>query len=100
MDGEDAVEFFKDFGKKFNGDLLIRWDQHFALEGGGSKTRSSRRGCSILREYEHSYREDSTLAGMPISLIQNRSRLEPPIERPFLLGCTRGGLLCQPDTAQ
>jgi hypothetical protein len=39
MDGDDAVEFFEDFGKKFNidfADLHIRWDQHFAPEGGGS----------------------------------------------------------------
>jgi len=39
VDGEDAVEFFKDFGKRFNvdfADLRIRWNQHFAPEGSGS----------------------------------------------------------------
>jgi Protein of unknown function (DUF1493) len=39
MDGDDAVKFFKDFGHKFNvdfADLHIRWNQHFAPEGGGS----------------------------------------------------------------
>jgi hypothetical protein len=39
MDGDDAVEFFKDFGEKFCvdfADLHIRWDQHFVPEGGWS----------------------------------------------------------------
>lgn len=39
MDGDDAAEFFKDFGEKFNvdfADLHIRWHQHFVPEGGGS----------------------------------------------------------------
>ena len=39
MDGDDAVEFFADFGKRFDvdfGDLHIRWDEHFAPEGSGS----------------------------------------------------------------
>jgi hypothetical protein len=37
MDGDDAVEFFKDFGEKFNVDFAdLRWDRHFAPEGGGS----------------------------------------------------------------
>lgn len=39
VDGEDAVEFFKDFGKGFKvdfADLHIRWNQHFAPEGSGS----------------------------------------------------------------
>jgi hypothetical protein len=39
MDGDDAVEFFKDFGGKFNvdfADLHLRWEQHFAPEGSGS----------------------------------------------------------------
>ena len=38
MDGDDPVEFFADFGKRFDvdfGDLHIRWDEHFAPEGSG-----------------------------------------------------------------
>lgn len=37
MAGEDAVEFFDDFGVEFKvdlDDLHIRWDQHFVPEGG------------------------------------------------------------------
>jgi acyl carrier protein len=39
MDGDDAVEFFKDFGAAFKvnlDDLHARWDQHFGPEGGPS----------------------------------------------------------------
>lgn len=39
MDGDDAVEFFKDFAAEFQvnlDDLYARWDQHFGPEGGPS----------------------------------------------------------------
>lgn len=39
MDGDDAVEFFKDFGTEFKvnlDDLYAMWDQHFGPEGGPS----------------------------------------------------------------
>ena len=39
MDGNDAVEFFKDFGAEFRvdlDDLYTRWDEHFGPEGGPS----------------------------------------------------------------
>jgi len=39
MDGNDAVEFFKDFGADFRvdlDDLYTRWDEHFGPEGGPS----------------------------------------------------------------
>lgn len=39
MDGDDAVEFFKDFAAEFQvnlDDLYSRWDQHFGPEGGPS----------------------------------------------------------------
>jgi Protein of unknown function (DUF1493) len=39
MDGEDAVDFFKDFAAELRvnlDDLYTRWDQHFGPEGGPS----------------------------------------------------------------
>jgi hypothetical protein len=39
IDGEDAVDFFKDFAAEFRvnlDDLYTRWDQHFGPEGGPS----------------------------------------------------------------
>jgi Protein of unknown function (DUF1493) len=39
MDGDDAVEFFKDFAAEFQvnlDDLYSRWDQYFGPEGGPS----------------------------------------------------------------
>lgn len=38
MDGDDAVEFFETFSKRFSVDLEelnVHWEQHFAPEGGG-----------------------------------------------------------------
>ncbi len=39
MDGDDAVEFFEDFGKRYEVDLAPlyqNWDRHFGREGFGS----------------------------------------------------------------
>ncbi|HWR16960.1 MAG TPA: DUF1493 family protein [Terriglobales bacterium] len=39
MDGDDAVDFFDAFTKRFTVDLdelSIHWDEHFVAEGGGS----------------------------------------------------------------
>jgi hypothetical protein len=39
MDGDDAVEFFQDFAKRYDADLTAlyhHWDRHFGPEGFGS----------------------------------------------------------------
>ena len=43
MDGDDAVEFFEKFGKRFSVDLerlYVYWDLHFAPEGGALPLRA------------------------------------------------------------